>query len=212
MALGSSPKRPIVRLSAGLLTITRERDANRGKWPFLGLARSCQEGLSHDPFSGRAFVFGNRRPTALKLLVHHRARALAGSQTALDRSVPLVADQQDGSLQDAGSAPASGAPLGGPSRSGLGGAPVAAGRSSGLAGTMPKITRFGLAPWTRSCYSGAVLSHSPSPAVARPRAFRHSLVYIRRHGGPRRLDRKPALPGQRPVLHHPASTSARTFV
>ena len=35
-----------------------------------GLARGCQEQLQADPFSGRLFVFRNRRRTALKLLVY----------------------------------------------------------------------------------------------------------------------------------------------
>ena len=35
-----------------------------------GLARLCQEALSHDPFGGRVFVFRNRKATALKVLVY----------------------------------------------------------------------------------------------------------------------------------------------
>ncbi len=35
-----------------------------------GLARLCQEALSHDPFTGWVFVFRNRRATALKILVY----------------------------------------------------------------------------------------------------------------------------------------------
>lgn len=35
-----------------------------------GLARMCREILGSDPFSGTAFVFRNRRRTALKLLVY----------------------------------------------------------------------------------------------------------------------------------------------
>ena len=35
-----------------------------------GLARLCQEALSHDPFGGWVFVFRNRRATALKVLVY----------------------------------------------------------------------------------------------------------------------------------------------
>ena len=35
-----------------------------------GLARQCQEVLRSDPFSGTAFVFRNRRRTAVKLLVY----------------------------------------------------------------------------------------------------------------------------------------------
>jgi len=35
-----------------------------------GLARRCREVLAADPFSGTVFVFGNRRRTAVKLLVY----------------------------------------------------------------------------------------------------------------------------------------------
>jgi len=35
-----------------------------------GLARGCQEQLQADPFSGRLFVFRNRRRTALKTLAY----------------------------------------------------------------------------------------------------------------------------------------------
>jgi transposase len=35
-----------------------------------GLARLCQEALSHDPFTGWLFVFRNRRATAVKVLVY----------------------------------------------------------------------------------------------------------------------------------------------
>ena len=35
-----------------------------------GLARTCQETLSQDPFSGWVFVFRNRRATALKILIY----------------------------------------------------------------------------------------------------------------------------------------------
>ncbi len=35
-----------------------------------GLARTCQEMLSQDPFSGWVFVFRNRRATALKILIY----------------------------------------------------------------------------------------------------------------------------------------------
>lgn len=35
-----------------------------------GLARQCREALQADPFSGTAFVFRNRRKTAVKLLVY----------------------------------------------------------------------------------------------------------------------------------------------
>ena len=35
-----------------------------------GLARLCQEALSHDPFTGWVFVFRNRRATAVKVLVY----------------------------------------------------------------------------------------------------------------------------------------------
>ena len=35
-----------------------------------GLARQCREALRSDPFSGTAFVFCNRRRTAVKVLVH----------------------------------------------------------------------------------------------------------------------------------------------
>jgi len=35
-----------------------------------GLARQCREELDSDPFSGTAFVFRNRRKTAVKVLVY----------------------------------------------------------------------------------------------------------------------------------------------
>lgn len=35
-----------------------------------GLARLCREALRADPFSGTVFVFGNRRKTAVKVLVY----------------------------------------------------------------------------------------------------------------------------------------------
>lgn len=35
-----------------------------------GLARLCREALQADPFSGTAFVFRNRRATAIKVLVY----------------------------------------------------------------------------------------------------------------------------------------------
>jgi transposase len=35
-----------------------------------GIARVCREALQADPFSGAAFVFRNRRATAVKLLVY----------------------------------------------------------------------------------------------------------------------------------------------
>lgn len=35
-----------------------------------GLARVCREALRADPFSGTAFVFRNRRATAIKLLIY----------------------------------------------------------------------------------------------------------------------------------------------
>ncbi len=35
-----------------------------------GLARTCREALGADPFSGVAFVFRNRRATAIKILVY----------------------------------------------------------------------------------------------------------------------------------------------
>ena len=35
-----------------------------------GLARVCKQQLQSDPFSGTVFVFGNRRRTALKVLVY----------------------------------------------------------------------------------------------------------------------------------------------
>jgi transposase len=37
-----------------------------------GLARVCQEQLQTDPFSGRLFVFCNRRRTALEILAYDR--------------------------------------------------------------------------------------------------------------------------------------------
>ena len=35
-----------------------------------GLARLCRQKLDADPFSGAVFVFGNRRKTAVKILVY----------------------------------------------------------------------------------------------------------------------------------------------
>jgi len=35
-----------------------------------GLARVCRQALQADPFSGAVFVFGNRRRTAVKVLVY----------------------------------------------------------------------------------------------------------------------------------------------
>ncbi len=35
-----------------------------------GLARLCQQTLAHDPFVGTVFVFGNRKRTALKVLMY----------------------------------------------------------------------------------------------------------------------------------------------
>jgi transposase len=35
-----------------------------------GFARVCKSELSHDPFSGCVFVFGNRKRTAIKVLVY----------------------------------------------------------------------------------------------------------------------------------------------
>lgn len=35
-----------------------------------GLAAICREQLAHDPFSGAAFVFRNRRGTAVKILLY----------------------------------------------------------------------------------------------------------------------------------------------
>ena len=35
-----------------------------------GLARLCREVLQTDPFSGAAFVFRNRRRTAIKIVVY----------------------------------------------------------------------------------------------------------------------------------------------
>ena len=35
-----------------------------------GIARLCHEALSSDPFSGTAFVFRNRRATAIKILLY----------------------------------------------------------------------------------------------------------------------------------------------
>jgi transposase len=35
-----------------------------------GLARLCREQLQADPFSGAAFIFRNRRATAIKILVY----------------------------------------------------------------------------------------------------------------------------------------------
>jgi len=35
-----------------------------------GMARACRERLSADPFSGTAYVFRNRRGTAVKILVY----------------------------------------------------------------------------------------------------------------------------------------------
>ena len=35
-----------------------------------GLARLCRELLQSDPFSGAAFIFRNRRATAIKILLY----------------------------------------------------------------------------------------------------------------------------------------------
>ena len=35
-----------------------------------GMARACREVMSSDPFSGTAFVFRNRRRTAVKILIY----------------------------------------------------------------------------------------------------------------------------------------------
>ena len=69
-----------------------------------GLARVCQEQLQTDPFSGRLFVFGNRRRTALKILAYdgrgfwlcqklYRActKAFCASDAKLPRGVPVRA-------------------------------------------------------------------------------------------------------------------------
>ena len=48
----------------------RFRVALRNRKGIDGLARVCQEQLQSDPFSGRLFVFSNRRRTALKILAY----------------------------------------------------------------------------------------------------------------------------------------------
>jgi transposase len=52
-----------------------------------GLARVCQEQLLADPFSGRLFVFRNRRQTALKILAYDWGGPVAGRLPG-DRAVP----------------------------------------------------------------------------------------------------------------------------
>jgi transposase len=50
-----------------LLLAVAPADFRRG---MDGLARLCREALQADPFSGAAFVFRNRRATAIKILVY----------------------------------------------------------------------------------------------------------------------------------------------
>ena len=50
-----------------VLVAIEEVDFRRG---IDGLARVCREVLAADPFSGIAFVFRNRRKTAVKILVY----------------------------------------------------------------------------------------------------------------------------------------------
>jgi transposase len=50
-----------------ILVAVEPADIRRG---IDGLARICQESLRHDVLSGAAFVFRNRKATALKLLMY----------------------------------------------------------------------------------------------------------------------------------------------
>jgi transposase len=49
-----------------ILVAVEPADFRRG---IDGLARVCREALGSDPFSGTAFVFRNRRATAIKVLI-----------------------------------------------------------------------------------------------------------------------------------------------
>ena len=50
-----------------ILVAIEPQDFRRG---IDGLIRVCKESLASDPFSGTAYVFRNRRSTALKVLVY----------------------------------------------------------------------------------------------------------------------------------------------
>jgi transposase len=50
-----------------ILVAIEPQDFRRG---IDGMARVCKESLASDPFSGTAYVFRNRRGTAVKLLVY----------------------------------------------------------------------------------------------------------------------------------------------
>ncbi len=50
-----------------ILVAVEPQDFRRG---IDGMARICKESLASDPFSGTAYVFRNRRSTAVKVLVY----------------------------------------------------------------------------------------------------------------------------------------------
>jgi transposase len=50
-----------------ILVATEPQDFRRG---IDGMAKVCRQQLSSDPFSGTAYVFRNRRGTAVKILVY----------------------------------------------------------------------------------------------------------------------------------------------
>ena len=50
-----------------ILVAVEPADFRRG---IDGLARLCRQALKHDPFAGTAFVFRNRKGTALKVLMY----------------------------------------------------------------------------------------------------------------------------------------------
>jgi transposase len=50
-----------------ILVAVEPQDFRRG---IDGMARVCKERLASDPFSGAAYVFRNRRGTAVKILVY----------------------------------------------------------------------------------------------------------------------------------------------
>jgi transposase len=50
-----------------ILVAVEAADFRRG---IDGLGRMCREVLASDPFSGKAFVFSNRRRTAVKILIY----------------------------------------------------------------------------------------------------------------------------------------------
>src|SRR5437899_3192641 len=71
------------------------------------LAQLCREKLAADPFSGCLFVFRSRSATSLKILVYDRAGILVGAETAVERSICVVADRNR-SRAETGSAPGAG--------------------------------------------------------------------------------------------------------